>query len=231
MYLGVPANLQWSAKIYTADLSWPKLTPALKDRKQQLLQAGGNPHYFNVLLIWALCGAILAMAGDPWASLEACLSGVIMALPLESLQRIGKLISFLVICVSEVSFSAWVSLSADFLFSRLLISMMFPMISTGPVKFFFLDGRSSLAFFRYEAGAQPSLPRYLQVQKEISTHWTQLSQCISGATTKAKLMDDDIKQNLETTKADLSTEFITYWHLKVSSASSKLQTIVKSHLS
>lgn len=44
-------------------------------------------------------------------------------------------------------------------------------------------------------------------------------------------MDNGIKQNLETTKADLSTEFITYWHLKVSSASSKLQTTVKSHLS
>lgn len=71
---------------------------------------------------------------------------------------------------------------------------MFPMISTGPVKFFFLDGRSSLAFFRYEAGAQPSLPRYLQMQKETSLHQAQPSHV---SQVKAKMTNDDVTQNLQ----------------------------------
>lgn len=132
------------------------------------------------------CGATLATAGEPGSpllllSFRAALAaaiipgqGLLVSRPalslrpvsalISALKGMGRLISLLQMWRSGVappSLSVWMSFSlTDFFCSRLLISMMFPMISTGPVRVFFRE-KSSLTFFRYEAGAQPSFPRCL----------------------------------------------------------------------
>lgn len=146
--------------------------------------------------ISTLCGATRAMAGDPGSALLlfSCRAALdpefipkpvttVGATPASGAYGIGKLISLLEMWRSGLvaSPSVWMSFSLTaFLLRRLLISIMFPMISTGPVRVFFLGERSSFSFFRYEAGAQPSLPWYLQHISRSITHF----QNMGGITNK-----------------------------------------------
>ncbi|TNN77857.1 hypothetical protein EYF80_011914 [Liparis tanakae] len=122
--------------------------------------------------ISTLCGATLATAGDPCSplpllSLRAALAaiprhGLLVSRPalsllpvsalISELYGMGRLISLLEKWRSGVvlpSPSVWMSFSlTDFFCNRLLISMMLPMISTGPVRVFLRGEKSSLTFFK-----------------------------------------------------------------------------------
>lgn len=122
--------------------------------------------------ISTLCGATLATAGDPGSplalfSFRAALAaiprqGLLVSRPalsllpvsalISELKGMGRLISLLDMWRSGVvlpSPSVWMSFSlTDFFCSRLLISMMLPMISTGPVRVFLRGEKSSFTFFK-----------------------------------------------------------------------------------
>lgn len=88
-----------------------------------------------------------AMAGEAGSGLLFPSCGELTGL--DSAQGIGKLISFLDTWGLSGTHSLCMSFSLDaFLFSRLLISMMFPIISTGPVTVFLRGEKSSFIFFR-----------------------------------------------------------------------------------
>lgn len=164
-----------------------------KEKKPNMLRCPTDSSaVFNIVFtsdspISTLCGATLATAGEPGSplalfSLRAALAAmprhgllvsrvVLRRLPVSALiselKGMGMLISVLDMWRSGVvlpSPSVWMSFSLiDFFCRRLLISMMLPMISTGPVMVFLRGEKSSFTFFKYEAGAQPSLPKYLWV--------------------------------------------------------------------
>lgn len=160
--------------------------------------------------ISTLCGATLATAGDPGSPLALLsLSAALAAIPrhgllvsrvvlrrlpvsalISELKGMGTLISFLDAWRSGVvlpSPSVWMSFSlADFFCRRLLISMILPMISTGPVMVFLRGEKSSFTFFKYEAGAQPSLPKYLRVDYR-KTKWLIPSSIMFLSTLNASL--------------------------------------------
>lgn len=123
--------------------------------------------------ISTLCGATLATAGElgsplTLASFRAELAaaiprqGLLVSRPalnllpvsalISELKGIGKLISLLEMWRSGVvlpSPSVWMSFSlTDFFCKRLLISMMLPMISTGPDSVFLRGEKSSFNFFK-----------------------------------------------------------------------------------
>lgn len=131
-----------------------------------------SPTLHNYSPISTRWGATLATAGDPGSprallSLNAALAaiprqGLLVSRPalsrrpvsalISELNGMGRLISLFEMWRSgevPLSPSVWMSFSlTDFFCSRVLISMMLPMISTGPVRVFLRGEKSSFTFFK-----------------------------------------------------------------------------------